>query len=1292
MTKRLARHWALFLLALAIASGCAGDGCACVAPIPGGFPTAERSPDRIQLRVTRGGLDAIEADPAALIEALLGSMDGLTFDVPPSCPEGPGICCEPPNGPPQQPCGPIEIDLAEQPGDPPRLELTPVPGENRLDVTVRARVRTVEPLSLFDVALGADCEVSLDSGASGEPSVRIEVGVNLVQDPVLGTTRIETGEIAVEQVDNGDIDLTGGFLCVVGDLFIGLFKGQLIDGVSGVLRDLLDEAACKPCPSGDVAECGAGADACTAGICTVGDQCVQELGIAGRLDAAGLLGAFGAGVRSELDLYAVAGGYADSDNDGLSLGVLSGALAGSTAGRCGPPAQPPPAATAPRSPFFTGNTRPDDNSPFDIGIGVHQSFLDQFAFAAYESGLLCLNVGTPAVGLLNSDTLSILFPSVNDLLNDGTAQIFVGLRPQSPPRLPLGAGTTTPEGDIDEPLLGVAFDGLELDFFAQVDGQFIRLMTATTDLTLPVNLDVTGDGEIEPVLGDIEDGFQNIAVKNSEALRESPEDLAARLPAVLAIAAPFLGDALGSFALPELAGLQIALTPNGITAVDDEAFLGIFGDLELAGDSLAPDRVETRARVVSEAIPATDAFRAPERYADQRPALELEMEGRRADGTSDDLEFSYRIDRGMWSPYRPQRRVVISSAGFWLQGKHRIEVRAREAGQPLTADPTPALLTHAIDTLPPAVKVLRLAADEAWIVPRDNVSLPTDVVVGYRLPGTEWTEVLGGPVRVDLAGHPVEELELRLTDEVGNVTEGPGVVLAFHGEAESGGGCECSTTGSAGSGSLALLLLSSLLLGGRRRWRAIRLWCRRHGLVAAAALAAAVAPAGCSCGSTADGPPLPECDGPCQEGAVEPGPTGRFASLATDGSRTIVTGYEQAWGDLVVVDVRDGAAASTWFIDGLPDEPATFDPTTYRTGIAGRGPNVGGWTSAALANGEVRVAYYDFDNEALKFAFEEGDRQYTVHTVDSEPGSATGLYTSLALDAEGRPSVAYHVAAIADGSGGFASELRLATASSDRPAAASDWTIDVIDRQPISCAGLCDTGDACLADANTCATPTDDCAEECGEGFACFAAECVAVQVPLEASRPPIGTGLFNTLLFDDSGAPLVVAYDSTTTDLLLFRREGDTWTRAELDADPATDRGQFASAALDDGGTLHVAYQDALLDQLRYLQYSDGSVTVTEVVDDGTRDDRPHSVGAGAALALADGEPVVVYQDGTTADAIAARRSGTAWTRSELLSGDPLAGFFLSLAPTGANVVGVSFVYDRATFPPGQLEFFSAP
>lgn len=1287
----LSTRWGVqVLVALGVAS-CAGDGCDCVTPIPQGFPSSERVPNAVQLRLSETGLEAVQADPAALVGGLVGDGMGLTFDVPPACgaDENPQICCTDTDVPAPD-CGPIEIDLEEQPGDAPRLEITPVAGASRLDVVVRARVRTVNDLLIiYDTGIfgKANCTVTLDTTASGAQDLLVTTSIDLVQDPDAGTTKLVVGDVALTQLDNGDVDLGGEFTCDLADLFIGFFLDTLVGEFESTIRETIEEALCKSCSGGDVASCGEFADACEGGTCMKDGACLQELGLSGRMAASYLLSSLSPGQPGALDLYLVSGGYADTNASGVSLGFLGGALGADEAARCGPPATPPAQPAIARSNFFSGNTRPDTGAPFDVAVGVHQQFFDQAAYGAYEGGLLCLNVGSRTVDLLNSETLSVLMPTLTDLMHGQSGQLVLGLRPQAPPVLDLGLGTFTEGGDIDEPLIDVTFPGLEVDFFAMVDDQFIRVMTMRADVNLPINLDVTPDGELLPVLGDVEEAFTNISVTNSEALLETPQELADRLPAVLSLALPFLGDALGSFALPELGGLQITIPAGGITSVEDRTFLAIFGELAVGGGAVAP-RVTTTARIAEVALPPTDAFRDPAAHRDRRPYVELELGA--IEATAHELEWSVRVDGGLWSPYRTDPRPRIAPPGFWLQGRHTIEVRARRRGEPRSADRGSVVLTPLIDTLPPVVRAMPAGADSAWLTARDNAT-PRDRIALAVRDGDDWV-ALDLPAIVPLRGGAVTDLQVRAVDEAGNAHDGPpAIVLGFHGRSEGSGGCDCSVSdGRAAGGAWLLAALCALPLAAPRR-RRLRVRLRSAALTVGALALAVLAPGGCNCGSNPAGP---DCVDECLPGEVDYGPIGRWSSIAADGDRVVVAAYDEGLGDLVLIEVSGDYELAPRAIDGVPDEAPVFDPASYRGGVVGAGDDVGAWTSVALRDGLAHVAYQDRGLGQLKYIAEDGDGGFRAHVVDSAPRGVVGLYASLAFGPDGAPAIAYLASPVDGQSGEKLGQLRFAQASSPSPSSEADWTVAVLDEVVIPCAGLCETGTACVADTLQCTATDATCPAECGTDEACVAGACVATLPDPATSDMAEGTGLFARLRYLPDGTAVIAYYDRAAGDLVV-QHSGAAWTRTAVDAAPETDTGMFASAAVDGGGTVHIAYQDALRDRLLYTTWTPAGAGAVELVDDGAREgDRGHNVGAGTAIALdGNGQPAIVYQDGATADLLVARRSGDGqWTRGDLMSGPELFGFYNGAATGGGQVWVVTHMYDRAVFPPGEPRVTTLP
>ena len=488
---------------------------------------------------------------------------------------------------------------------------------------------------------------------------------------------MEVGNTSVDFEDE-DISLGGGFLCGTVDSFLkGFIVNLLTDNISSLIGDSLGGQSCVACESGTTNECGAFADACTDNVCMIGDRCEQRLGVAGRMSASGLFGGFSGGQLGRMDIYDVAGGYTETDNDGVSMGLYSGALPfAEPRDRCGPSAVPPAIASIPESAFFSGNTRPDTGAPFHVGIGLHQQVLDQLAYAAYESGALCLNITPGAVDLLTTDGLApLLMPSVVDLLHGKNSPIVMGLRPQSVPTIQIGAGTTMEgaggETVIVEPLLDVRFDDIQIDFFVVVDDQFIRVMTLSADIHLPLNLEINALGEIEPVLGSVDEAISDTHVTNSEALRETDTELEEKIPVLLSLALPSLLDGLGSFALPSLGGLNIAVADDGILSVEDNAFVAIYADLVLGGTTA---RVNTQASIDVHRQGAT-------------PVAVLSMSGDRPG-----LEYAFQIDGGLWSPYTRSSELYLERKLFAIAGEHHIAIRARQQGRPMTADLTPAVL------------------------------------------------------------------------------------------------------------------------------------------------------------------------------------------------------------------------------------------------------------------------------------------------------------------------------------------------------------------------------------------------------------------------------------------------------------------------------------------------------------------------------------------------------------------------------------------------------------------------
>jgi hypothetical protein len=1216
-------NWILIAIAILIASGGCGGGCSgCgITPIPGGFPNAKRTVNAGQVRVSTSGIAKITADPAAVLGPLIGGATNgvIEFPAPVSCGGSTPLCCDD-NGNAIPNCGPIDIDLNAQTGDQPRLVITPGAAANQLNVTIRARIKTVHDLAVTISLFGAQhCKIGIDTTkVKPPPDITITTTITFSQD-ANNVTGIAASGTQITNLDTGDLTWGGDFVCGAG----AILPASTIAGfLTSPIESAINGATCKKCMA--VADCPQGATACTGGTCMVGNACQQELGLEGRMAGSALFASLSPGTTGALDLYEVAGGYAVTNEagGGLSLGLLGGMEPGGTArDMCGPTATEPTfVPSALRSNYFSGNTRPDTNAAFDAAIGLHKSQLAQLAFGGYEGGLFCITIGHGTVAQLTTDTISLLSRSLGKLV-ESNSPMALGLRPQSPPVITLGKNTFMSDGTttkLVDPLLDIKFTGMEIDFFASVDDQYIRVFTVVADVHLPIGLQTDAGGKLTPVLGEISDAFTNVSVKNTDAVTESPADLAALFPTLLNLVLPQLSGGLSAISLPNIGGL--ALSVNDITSVDDKDGDGI-GDYLAIYANLVPvamnaQHLETTFDITAIEEPSAEIARSPAKWRANRPsAVTLALGARTPSGEPETrpLEFSLRVDDGSWTAWSKNANPTLSPPTFWLPGVHHIEARARVAGDVESADPSPAKLA----------------------VPLGTALLPS----------------AAAPVAVPKLNDPSTPPE-----------------KDFHGQSGATG-CACNTGGGAGAAAPFGLVLLGLMVPWRRARKRVRSVVKaavRLGplvwLVAIACLP------GCSCSSK----PCGNAD--CMSGSLS-GSIGRWTSIAGDDQRVMVATYDQQFGDLVIADVTDPSKITYKSIDGVPsDGTPQYDPSTWRGGIVEEGAKVGAWTSIALGDHKARVSYQDRDENVLKYAAEDGDGNWSNYVVDpGQNGEKTGVFTSIVIDSDHHPVIAYMAVGGDDGMGHKTGELRLARAGAPEPSS-TDWVISTVASAPASCAGLCTGGESCVAgaaktDPQVCITPTSDCNPACATGDVCSTGACVTALVDPMLDQLPTGTGLFAKLLVLPDGRLAIAHYDDSRRALVLqveTAKGTSTFAETILDGNvTGADRGMWASAVVGGDGTVHVAYQDALGDELMYTTWANGAAGTPETVDDGVRaGDRTHPVGAAAAIYLVNGAPTIAYQDAMTADVDVAQKSSM-WSMTPMATGPLLDGFSIA-ATTG--------------------------
>ncbi|MEL7372387.1 MAG: hypothetical protein AAFN74_25915 [Myxococcota bacterium] len=434
---------------------------------------------------------------------------------------------------------------------------------------------------------------------------------------------------------------------------------------------------------------------------------------------------------------------------------------------------------------------------------------------------------------------------------------------------------------------------------------------------------------------------------------------------------------------------------------------------------------------------------------------------------------------------------------------------------------------------------------------------------------------------------------------------------------------------------------------------------------------------------------------------VQPGQFGWFTDLAADAQQLVASGYDPIYGDLVVGRYDEsGTLLNLEYVDGFPSTgPIVGNPAGARGGRIDAGPNVGEHTSVAIdATGTVHVAYYDRDAGDLRYANGTAGN-WTVSVVDT--GFNVGLYTSIAVGRNGRPRIAYMMA-----EGTIAPDptprtaLKLATASTDLPASANDWSIDFVDDRPLpppACGGPCDSDELCsdlglgIEPACFAVASTAQCVG-CGSGTTCVEVatnDFTCAEAFEEAPSDDFieGVGLFASLAITSTGTAVIAYYDRIDGDLKLARSNVDGGFGIQIidgfnAADPngvGPDVGQHASIAIGPRDRIAIAYFDATNDDLVYFDLAERTRTV---VDDGVSPPDLRFVGADADLVFDErGEPSIAYQDPTLIDLLYARRIGGSWS-TEIVRGSTTAissGFYAAQAQRGdtAFVGGVDVSFD---------------
>jgi hypothetical protein len=892
--------------------------------------------------------------------------------------------------------------------------------------------------------------------------------------------------------------------------------------------------------------------------------------------------------------------------------------------------------------------------------------------------------------------------------------VAIVIRPSTPPTITFGNGTDAKT----DPLLRVKLLQASFDFYIFSLDRFVRFMTATFDLDVPVNLAVTPDGLL-PQIKKL--GVTNGKVSNNDLIRENADDVALALGSVIE---GFAGQAVGAGLKP--IDLNASLSSLGLKLIIPETvdgkgsaglrklskgsdnYLGLFASFGLP--NAQPKKISTTsARLVHKTVDPTGLVITTMR-ADNAPVASLRVSSPLDDGTRA-IEYTYRVDQGPWSPFTRDRDLDIRDEWLRVQGKHVIGVRSRIVGDAMSLDPNPAEVTVVVDVDAPTIKIGKIENGKAALTVRDRVSEDRSMV-RVKLDDNAWSEWQLASSFQDVAVGEASSMSIEAKDEEGNVATAQQALIRGRAIAAAGG-CGCAVAGDdqAPRGTVWLLGVAiagigARLFGKKRAAKAAKVASapragrRTLGSVArayavpAVTLAFASTWAGCNCGvettpagtSTTGGCPT------CQ--TLEPGLIGAYTSVAVAGSTVWVAGYSEAdwengmtYGDLVVGKWNDKDKKVDWeFVDGVPADPPP-DPKSYnvdgfRGGQTESGDDVGIWTSLAIDSaGNPAVAYYDRSNKVLKFAHHDG-KAWTVSTVEGKASADIGRYAKL-LAQNGGFVLAYQSVEAGGDNGAALAKVRVATAASDKVGAEA-WTFEdaVVAKNTPCRANFCASGTACVAATKLCTKTSTACDPACASGSSCVddngAVACAPIFDANKIDAYPDAVGDYISIAAHPKGGIGIAYYDRPAGDLYIASKAGGTWSSLLVDGSDAAgndtgDVGIGASLFIDAAGTYHLTYVDGLTEAVRYVQVADGkTVGKSEIVDDGLTvgaapfEDGQHLVGDDSHLTVTpSGEVRVTYQDATAGTLHYAVGVGGAdkhtWT-VKVVPQDGFAGAFSSI------------------------------
>ena len=502
---------------------------------------------------------------------------------------------------------------------------------------------------------------------------------------------------------------------------------------------------------------------------------------------------------------------------------------------------------------------------FHVGVGLTEAFANYAAWKLFDSGVMCLGVSSALAAQLDAGQLSFavfadpgrwLFPL--DITTASRTYLALSLRPQQAPTVAFSSDAnpqpaTYPTGTATN--VTVTLSNLEIDFQYWVQERYMRVGTVKTDLVIELQLRMEA-GTLVVDLKKVD--FVGSQWVNSPLLSEAEfapsgdhfliED---KLDGIAGAAIAAIGGSLLPFKLPiqdQINGLlwgcgvampstppldlKIRFQDDAIQGFDTNSQRGMGFFIDLAdrdytnpttGADQCPltGQTETSLEVTKVTIPSDHTALEPAtmRQGGALPQVEIAMNASGPEGVQ--FEYSYRTELTGWSDWSSSPYAVIDHSSLAIQAEHTIFARSRVAGDPLTADLTPATATVKVDVTAPLMQVSQQADGSTRLEAVDGVDAADTMEYRVRAPGGSWSEWQSMGTNVVSLGalDPLSEVEVR--DESGNVASNVAALRGRTSVATAGGCGSCAVgaepTSESPLGVLAGLMVVGLAVARRRR-------------------------------------------------------------------------------------------------------------------------------------------------------------------------------------------------------------------------------------------------------------------------------------------------------------------------------------------------------------------------------------------------------------------------------------------------------------------------------------------